>query len=418
MSMLAAGDRISPGMLQALRRLLMFIAILMSGGSSMIPRIPLMIAVFVLCFVIKGSSFGLRREMGAVGLLMLAVLIVALAGSTTIDIVALSIRYSNFLLGAVLLGVYCDLPRDTLAGDLRPIFFWMSWQAILTPIFAILTPFLFVTVYNPGQENDIITMFGIFNYHIMVDDPSLYLHRPNGFFFEPGVFQLYLNIYLFIAAFVFNQRKEVLLAMAGVIATQSTAGIVLACGTAGVYFLNYLRTASFTEKWMALVIAPILLVPLSFLMLANLNSKLYGDNSGSAEARNYDLQTGWEIAKQNPWFGIGFDYQRYYLEAQTYGYKEARLSDENITNRGNSNGLITVVYTVGFPLALVFFIGLFRQRFFRAKWWMMAIFLLSLSTEAIFYTPFILMFAYSGLLLRKAAVVASKRPGVADPRFA
>lgn len=400
MRSLTAGDRMSPGMLQALRRLLVFIAILMSGGSLLIPRIPLMVAVIILCFIIKGSSFGLRKEMAGIGFLMIAVLIVALSGSDQFEIGPIAIRYSNFLLGALMLGVYCDLPYDTLSKDVRPIFFWMSWQAIFTPVFALLTPSLFIAVYNPGMDHDVYTMFGIFNYHIMVDDPQVFLRRPNGFFFEPGVFQLYLNIYLFFSAFIIRRRFDVLLALCAVISTQSTTGIVLAFGTAGAYFLRYLRTASFTQKWLALVIAPVILTPLAFAMLSNVNDKFYGKSAGSAEARAYDLYTGLSIAWQYPVLGIGFDYERYYREAQEHGYKDVILSDEAITNRSNSNGVVAVLYTVGVPLAIIFFLGMIRQRFFRPSLWFSVIMFASLSSESIFYTPFLLMIVYSGLLLR------------------
>ena len=70
------------------------------------------------------------------------------------------------------------------------------------------------------------TLLGVFNYHVIVDDLTSII-RPDGFFFEPGVYQIYLNLYLYLALFVFRRPLQALLAAAAVLSTQSTTGMAI-----------------------------------------------------------------------------------------------------------------------------------------------------------------------------------------------
>jgi hypothetical protein len=68
--------------------------------------------------------------------------------------------------------------------------------------------------------------------------------------------------------------------------------------------------------------------------------------------------------------------------------------------------VISLAFTVGLPLFLVFVIGLFRQRFFPNRFIFGAALFMCFLTEALMLTPFFLMLMFSGLL------------NAASPRFA
>ncbi|MEL6529768.1 MAG: hypothetical protein AAFQ27_07385, partial [Pseudomonadota bacterium] len=83
---------------------------------------------------------------------------------------------------------------------------------------------------------------------------------------------------------------------------------------------------------------------------------------------------------------------------------EANLSRDNITERGNTNGVVVLLYSVGIPLSLIFLIGLAFQRMFRPRFLFAGLIVLSLMAESLFFTPIVLMVAFSGLLIRPKRV--------------
>lgn len=105
------------------------------------------------------------------------------------------------------------------------------------------------------------------------------------------------------------------------------------------------------------------------------------------------------MIEKYPLLDIGFDYSRYCRKLLFVGYKETELDDGTITNRASSNGIISALYSLAVPLRLIFFIDLFRHVLLQAR--LVAIVMLaSLSTEVLFFSLFVLLFVYSGFLLR------------------
>jgi len=392
----------SPLLRQRLRQLALFFAILMSGGLLSIPREPLLVAVLVLCFMLKNPIGMLKAEFALIWLWLLLVLATALIGGGSFQFMELTIRYANFLVGVALLLVYVGEKRATLADDLYPILKLMAFQAILTPIAYIVASGFFTTF----QINNTVyhTLFYIFTYHEFIETGSL-IKRPDGFFFEPGVFQIYLNILLFICLFVRKHSSfDIGLAALAVIATQSTTGAIVIALQFGVAYVIWLKGAQRMSKLAVFVFAPLLILPVAGYSAYNLGDKLTGDFRGSAWARNYDFRTGLAAAAEQPLTGIGFDEERYFDVADRVGYKETRLSREMTFERGNTNGIVTVLFQVGFPLSLLFFWGLVRQRMFAPRLAFAAIIVLSMLSESLTMKPFFLMLVFSGLLIQPKTI--------------
>ena len=381
-----------------MRQLALFAGILMSGGLQTIPREPLLVLVLAICFAFTNPLRMFKAEFGAIWILLLATVAVALLGGQSFQIAPMLIRYSNFLAGLALLAMYIDRRPGAIAEDLYIILKLMAFQAVLTPLFALIVPQLFTTFM---YKNTIYTTFlYIFTYHEFIVGATLF-KRPDGFFFEPGVFQIYLNIFLFICLFLRRfSYFDVGLATLAVMATQSTTGAAILVMLYCVAYWRFLKTAGRMQKLAVLIVGPILLLPIATYATYNLAEKFYGEFSGSAEAREYDLRTGLNVVMENPLTGIGFDYERYFDVAQEVGYRDLDLSDENMTERSNSNGIVTLLYSIGIPLGLVFLWGALRQRMFRPRLLMAGLVLLSMTSEPLIFTPFILMIVFSGLLLK------------------
>lgn len=405
------------------RRLVLFFGMLMSGGIFFFPRIPLLAAIGLLVFYLNGPTLGIRKTMAPIWLLLMAVLTVSIASADAFHLSDTAIRLVNFMGGILLLAVYLDLPRDQLARDYFFIGKLFSIQSIATLVAATVLPGLFSVLPSPGDNADYQTILLTLNYHVMLEDATRF-HRPDGFFYEPAVFQIYLNIQLYLALFVFNNRRWAAIALLAVLATQSTTSLLIAMLLAGTYYIRLLPTATPLEKLFGALAGPLIAIPLVMISMQNFDDKFAGRSAGSAYAREFDAYTGMRIAAAHPVLGIGFSREVYKDKALQYGYMETVLSDDAIDLRtdSNSNGIVTLFFTMGFPLALLFLWGLYRQRFFRLKLLVFGVFFLSLFSEPLSLNPFFLMFIFSGLLMvprpvSERMVHQNRAPDQAPPRY-
>jgi hypothetical protein len=386
---------INPVTAQNLRRLALFLGILMSGGNLVFPRLPLMMGVLVLCLLCKGITFGVRREMAPIALLLMGVFVVAIVGYQEVDLAAIATRYANFIVAAALLGLYLTEPRDTISRDLLPILRFMGFQVFLTIALALFANNLFYPAYVEGTLY--YTIFWIFTYHVTIASDTG-LIRPDGFFFEPSAFQIYLNLYLFISLFITRNRSDIMMALPSVLLLQSTLGIVIALLLVAAYFILKLKTSGIVARFIILIVAPLVSIPLILIAATNLESKITGDYRGSSWARQYDFYTGLNVIKANPIFGIGFDYDRYKTEAQRVGYDAGELDFSATADRANSNGLLMLIISVGIPMALPFLFAMFRQRFFKPGAVFGGFLGLSFMGQSVMLTPFFLMIMFSAML--------------------
>lgn len=397
----------NPSWFQAGRQSALFIAILMSGGNLILPRVPLLVLGLGLIFLCRGPTLGLRREMWPIGFLLLLVLgLTVLNGSASEAIGAVANRYANFIMAAGLLGLYFSLPAQTLANDIRPILRLLAWQCILTVPAAIIAPGMFITVMVGDTPYE--TLLGIFNYHWLTAEQGLFV-RPDGFFFEPGVYQIYMNIFLFISLFMTRNLRDIALAAVAVLATQSTVGVSITAILIGFAYLLRFRTAGRSERVIILGLAPVLAGLLLFVVATNLTDKLTGAGRGSAWAREYDFRTGVNIIQEHPLLGIGLDPERYREEARRLGHQETELSYTDVAERSSSNGLVSLGASLGIPLALPFLIGMFRQRFFPRPLLFGVLLILSFTGEALVMTPFFLMLIFSAMLTRTRAAAPEQQ---------
>lgn len=377
------------------RRWSLFFAILLSGGMLLFPR-PLLLALLLLLIFLTSRGKGLLLKSSvAVWVLLFVIFVASILRPGPFDWGSLVIRYANFIVAALLLNIYIQSERDAIQSDLMKILPWMGWQAIVTFALANIVPFVFMKVSFDNFQFS--TVFLLFNFHELIEGYSG-LKRPNGFFYEPGVFQLYLNIYLYLALFVARNRWHVALSTAAVFCTLSTTGLLIG---ATLWFASFAKKSIFTNGGGVNAAAILILISvapiLSVITYQNIQEKLYGEMQGSAMAREYDLYTGLNILKEHPLLGIGFDHDRYLELSPLAAYSETLLSEESVANRSTSNGIVHLFYTLGIPLGLMFCICAYKQQLFPHKKIFSVLILASLLGESIVYTPFILVIIFSGL---------------------
>lgn len=375
-----------------LRKCLLFIAMILSGGVMLLPRLPMLGAFMLLYVLIPGSNRRLENRLLLPVLLLGLILLQTLFRHSGVDIQSLAIRYANFAAGLLLLNLYLQQPANTLANDLYPVLKWMGIQAVLTFILGTVASFLFLHISY--QEEDIRTFFFLLFYHSFLEGMPV---RPDGFFYEPGVFQLYLNLYLYLAVFIHRSWRQALLALVSIGLAASTTGMLICVITLGVFFVGHLRRSNLRAKLVSLALAIFIAAPLAYVVVQNVQEKTTGTYRGSSWAREYDFYTGLNVVRENWLNGIGFDYDQYLEAAHRLGYAETELDERTIVDRGNTNGIMFLLYSIGVPLALPFLFGMFRQRLFPNRFVIGAILFLSLFGESIIFTPFPLCLMFSGM---------------------
>ena len=393
----------------ALRRLALLLTMLVSGGLMVFPREPLLLVITVLCLMITGGRLPSRKQVWPVLVLLAAVLVVTLVRPGPVSPGSLLSRYANYIAALLLLQVYLRAPAGSLVRDLRFLLQPMAWQALATVLLSHTVSGLFLPLAFGEQQY--MSLLGIFNFHTMVDGLNA-INRPDGFFFEPGVFQIYLNLYAYLALFVFRQPRQVALAVAAVLSTQSTTGLLICLLLVGTAFAQHLARGTLRRKVVTAALALVLAPPLLYLSYDNINEKLFGASQGSSWAREYDLFTGLNIAAENPWLGIGFEVDRYLAASGRLGFEDTLLKSSQLDERPTSNGLVQLFYSLGIPLGMVFAWGIARQRVFRHRVLIALWLLLSQFGEALLFTPFFLMIVFSAFLVLPAGARARVRARV------
>ena len=377
-------------------------SILISGGSFIFPRVGFLLIILVLCFTGAGKVFTFRKQIIPILFVLLCIFGLTIFGHSGFDLSSFVIRFSVFIITVFAFNFFLDVPAEVFQRDLYVILRIAPYQAIATVIFIIITPFLFLHVELPNAAYNTIGM--VFTYHTTIED-STALSRPDGFFYEPGVYQIYLNIFLYLCLFVFKKKWEAVITILAVFLTQSTTGTLICIMIVGYYIVvEFVNKGPVILRIAKFFVGSLLMIPVVILTINNINEKLYGDFKGSSWTRQYDLLTGINIIISKPWTGIGFDYDQYRRVSGVLGYDgeflnydDTLINEGSITDRGNANGLVFLFYSIGIPLGLVFVIGMFRQAYFKHKFLFGMILFLAFMGESIIFTPFFLLLIFSGI---------------------
>ena len=169
---------------------------------------------------------------------------------------------------------------------------------------------------------------------------GLSFFRLQSFFWEPGIFAIYLSLAMFYYVFYDENRKwwKILLLTVCMIFTISTTGIIIA---AMLISINIVKYAKVKKRQKILVALPISLVSIVTMALVWIE-KMTRTNieNGSYYIRMNDLKLGLKVITERPIIGFGYkNYEHFLL----------------LSEQGNSNGIIIWGFTMGLVgLALLF----------------------------------------------------------------
>lgn len=260
--------------------------------------------------------------------------------------------------------------------------------------YPIVKPFLFEI------SNDRFSCFTFYNLLFYLGDTHLFnffgleLARNQGFFWEPGVLQILLNLLLFIEAFVFKRKGTVFLfTIVAIMSTFSTTGLFVMLLQLLIYFFRIIRRNTYLVPIFILILGGVY-----FVTEMNVKDKLSGSGQVSFQARFFDLIQPFYILLDNPLTGVGLDDEQYVEIRQQPNYSlNLGILDFSNRSKGSTNSVMYFLAAAGVPFALLIFFFLYNQQFFLQKrLWFFIFIMISLMTEPLLLRPFFLTFVMSG----------------------
>tara|TARA_R110002072_G_scaffold47131_1_gene130186 strand:+ start:17499 stop:18683 length:1185 start_codon:yes stop_codon:yes gene_type:complete len=301
------------------------------------------------------------------------------------DIKFVVFRLVRFMMAIFLLN-FIYVKRVQFIDELYIVLKWLAIHGVFNFVIVYFL-FKYFTFIPETNTSSIFVFFGPQNIEGL-------FRRNQGVFWEPGVFQIYLNVFLFINLFYRNSKNKfpVWIILALILTTVSTTGFFIS-------FLlitySYFFRSKITGKR---IFVMIFTFPFVFLYsnytIETVEKKISGNQNGSYLARNFDTLNGFTLAYNNP-FGIGFSTAKYQEVAEKNLFK---IDTEITTDRANTNSIAMLFYSTGFGWGIIFLILMYRQKvFLKNKFLFFLLIFFSLFSEPLFFTPFFLLFPLSGI---------------------
>lgn len=228
------------------------------------------------------------------------------------------------------------------------------------------------------------------------------VQRNTGFFWEPGVFQLVANFYLFYCIKFKEKTIKVLLGIIAVVSSLSTSGLLILLINIVYFIYNKWKEKKINIASLILVLS--LIVVFIPIISDNTKDKVNDDNT-SGLVRLRDYYVGLELIMEKPLFGHGvFDSE--YLSSKKYvrTWESNLFSNEYLEISGDmgggyTNGFFGLVAWYGIPISFLLYYFYFKNRFIEntglEKVLFNLIFLFTLVSEPISYTSLFLVFPLS-----------------------
>lgn len=391
--------------LRILRITTLLVCLLVEGGWALLPRTFLLGLAAALTLLLVHLRGGIDRRLLPLFIIPTLIFIFSIF-RPGFDVISACARFTNFCVAIFLLNTYltpqqiCIVPGSTpLERDLSILLKLMAYQAIATFILGYAIPGIFMSI-EVGSYTYQSALF-LLNYHMMALDTTI---RPDGFFFERGVFQLYLNIYLYLSLFRNRNLRNAFLALLAIATTWSTTGILLAFLLLLLFVLAEMRQSSKVGISALLSILLVIAPSTAWLMAGNIESKFWGDERDSFLVRQSDLNIGINIIREHPVFGLGFDDDIIVVNMNSYLVEDGELQLVNMADRTTSNGIIRMFIAIGIPLSLLHLWGLSRQTVLPGNLAIFSLVFFTLLSESIPFNPFLLAIMFSGILATKSMI--------------
>jgi hypothetical protein len=280
---------------KSLRRIIVLLIIVFSGVGIRVMQFEGAIIVWALLI-----SFLNINELSRVNFLLLLLscvilfslyLIFLLKGAVFRKFMA-AVVYCSY----VFLLPYCRNPR-LLYADLKVLLdLFMKWNILSLLPMIFLEPYLTSVAFGFDSYKTLMYVF----WFVPFGGPDIFYGlRPCGITWEPGIWQMFLNLNLLIAIFEWRSIRYVILSLISVIGVFSTSGIL----TLGVCLIlsTFVRRSNVGFFKISAIFASIM--PFIPLLSDNIVEKISGKHMGSGMTRVSDFFTGGLELIKNPILG-------------------------------------------------------------------------------------------------------------------
>jgi len=298
------------------------------------------------------------------------------------------IEYQGFVLGLVIMMIiFIVRPKAYLRKELTGLIivsalfgflFVKSYDyAVLYKycfiLLSLLCAFGYLGLYSrlSDFEDDFYQVLKIIYYHFIVffvillyrymTDSLLVHHRLSGFFWEPSIAQLFLNLYIFYSIRRGVAINKLLIPIVLLLFTFSSTGYIL-------LFINviYYYWKRGLLNYKAILFIGLIIVSLP-IIISNLKNKLNEQNT-SFMIRLLHYEMGIDLIKNNPLLGVGITPVEYYYKNDQSYYMMREYFDKKsvevlgLEQLGMTNSYIEFAVWFGLPVTLLFTIGFVKQR--------------------------------------------------------
>jgi len=230
--------------------------------------------------------------------------------------------------------------------------------------------------------------------------------RITGFFWEPGILQLFLNLFLFLEIKERKSFVKIGLVIMTILFTLSTAGYLILL----INLLYYLIRNKFKIKY--ILIIGVGSVLLSSIFITNMDNKLSGNARSSSAIRFMNMKMAYNLILAKPLFGYGLQGSSFYANngiaynSMLDYFSRQDIQTLGLERLGLTNGILQIGVFFGIPMLLLIFYGILRQKILGKlgkveNLFFFAILFMSALSEPIFTTSFFLIFPISALTRKK-----------------
>lgn len=215
--------------------------------------------------------------------------------------------------------------------------------------------------------------------------------RNQGFYWEPGVLCVVLNIFLFRLLFGDNLNfRKGLVFLTGflIFTTFSTTGLLVM-----LLQVIYYLVKKEENKMKNIIILFLFLLFSMPIIFSNVTEKVSGKGETSFLLRNYDALVALDVTRNNFFTGVGFSKIKN-KEAQEKSkiYFQSDFTEAH----GNTNSVITIFLYLGVPLGFVYLFLLYNQKLVNYhRGFFFFILLISLASEPLIFSGFFIFFTSS-----------------------
>jgi hypothetical protein len=369
-----------------LNAIILALFIFNAGGIRLISNSIVTIIIIVLLLIKIQKNKTLDQRFLFITIILFSVI---LAGNYLFNNAGFSLSnhmvYFSYVISAAMLVAIYRSGLDDFSMDLRLALMFFAFHAFLG--------FILQFIFEPGfninfvEGRDIAMLF----FYPKLDTFS-FIHRNNGLFWEPGVLQLFMNILLYLSLFVNKSKPIAIISMVIIGSTLSTTGLVTMVVLVAYYFYSRLNKNT-------IIIMPVSLVAVVLIAWAvsiNVANKF---EVKSSSVRIFDMAVGLAIVKDHPVAGVGLNRENFANEVTLYGggfQKAFLITDEELADKGLTNGILYLFVTLGIPLSLVLLLLLYKQAALPNRILVAFILITSGSSIPIVQTGFYLIFMIFG----------------------